>query len=210
MTSSTVELNLMSEQATRRSARMVAIGAVLFAAAIGGILGLVFGRLTGLIAALVVGVPLLLLAVADRRKRVWLDGAMVGRRGIGVRRVDIHRAQRMEIVVTDVRNRRTVGLLVAGPPRNKAVNIAVASYSGVAGVELGILALRKLADAFAGAEHSSGLVYSELLVAQLRAEARGAGAQDRPLHQLAAAAGDGRLARRVPADALVRFVANLD
>lgn len=210
-------LDLVPPASARRTARLIAVAAVVLAAAVGGVVGLIFGRVPGLVAAVVVLVPLLLMAIADRRKRIWLDRTVVHRRGLVTQKVDIRQATRMELVVTNVRGKRTVCVVLAGPPRtgllNKAVSIALASYSGdgqIAGVELGIVALRRLADEFAEAEHSSGLVYSELLVAQLRAEARGADAAQRPLVQIAAAVAEGSLVRRIPTDALVRFVGDLE
>lgn len=205
-----LSVDLVPQAAARRGAVFVAVGAVIVAAAVGGVLGLLAGRTAGLIGAAVVGIPLLLLALSDLRKRVTLAGSTVTVRRIFARSADVHRAEKLELLVTDVRNKRTVSVFVAGPPSNRAVPVALASYSATGGVELGILELRKLADAFAGAEHSSGLVISELLVAQLRAEARGEGLQGRPLYQLAAAVSQGKLARRVHPQALVRFVGDLD
>ena len=53
-------------------------------------------------------------------------------------------------------------------------------------------------------------IYSELLVAQLRSEAKGEPAAERPLYRLAALAPSGRLAQRLRTDAVTRFVASLD
>jgi hypothetical protein len=75
---------------------------------------------------------------------------------------------------------------------------------------LGILVLRKLADVLAGSENTAGLVFSQLLVAQLRAEAKGDAAADRPLYRLASLAPSGKLAQRLKAEAVTRFVASLD
>jgi hypothetical protein len=83
-------------------------------------------------------------------------------------------------------------------------------YAGTGGRELGILMLRRLADALAASENTSGLVFSELLVAQLRAEAKGEPAAERPLYRLASLAPSGRLAQRLKTDAVTRFVASLD
>jgi hypothetical protein len=53
-------------------------------------------------------------------------------------------------------------------------------------------------------------VFSQLLVAQLRAEAKGEAAADRPLYRLASLAPGGRLAQRLKPEAITRFVATLD
>ena len=205
-----VSLDLMPAEMVRRRAMMVMVGAVLLGAAMGGVVGLAGGRLAGLIAAAVVGVPLLLLAYGESRRRSWLADGVVAVRAFGTRRVDLRRLDRIELLITEVRGTRVVGLLVTGAPKGKTVNLAVASYTATGGRELGVLPLRRLADALAGGEDPRGLVFAELLVAQLRAEAREAGGPERPLFRIATLATAGRLAQRLPADAVTRFVATLD
>jgi len=122
--------------------------------------------------------------------------------------VDLRAAERLELVVTDVRGTRTIGLLVSAT--GKTINLPIAIYSGTGGRELGILMLRRLADALAASENTGGLIYSELLVAQLRSEAKGDPAAERPLYRLASLAPSGRLAQRLRTDAVTRFVASLD
>lgn len=204
-----VPLDLGARAAARRSGRSVLAGGVAFGAGSGLLLGFLAGWLPGLVAGVVLGTPLLLLGVGEWRRHIWLEGTTVCQRGLGVRRVDIATAARLELVVADVRRRRTIGMMLAGAPSNKAVSVRLATYSGEAGAELDIVALRRLADALASAQHSSGLVHAELLVAQLRAEARGEGIQGRPMYQLAGATATGRIPRRVGADVLVRFVTDL-
>ncbi len=70
--------------------------------------------------------------------------------------------------------------------------------------------LRRLADSLAGSGDTRGLVFAELLVAQLRAEARGAAVGERPLYKLGSLAPGGRLAQKLRPDAVSRFVATLD
>ena len=210
MSEERVPLDLLPPQAMRRRALMVALGAVILAAAIGGVVGLVGGRWAGLIAAAVVGIPLLLLGFGESRRRTWLDDGVVSLRAFGTRQVDLRRLDRIELVITEVRGTRQVGLLLTGAPKGKTINLAVANYTATAGRELGIVALRRLADALAGGEDPSGLVFSELLVAQLRAEAREAGGAERPLFRIAALAPGGRLAQRLLPEAVTKFVATLD
>ena len=57
---------------------------------------------------------------------------------------------------------------------------------------------------------AAGVVFSQLLVAQLRAEAKGDAAADRPLYRLASLAPSGKLAQRLKPEAITRFVASLD
>jgi hypothetical protein len=204
-----IRLDLLDVATLRRRALMVGAGALVVATAIGGLVGLLGGRLAGLLAAVVVGLPLLLLAWSETRRQSWLAGSEVSVRAFGTRVVDLHQADRLDLLVTDMRGSRTVGLL-AGSPRGRTVNVALAMYAGAGGRALGILPLRRLADALAGTGDARGLVLSELLVAELRAEARGEELGHRPLYRLASLAPAGRLAQRLHPDAVSRFVATLD
>jgi hypothetical protein len=203
-----IALDLLDPKAVRRRARTVAIGALIVAAAFGGLLGLLAGRTAGLVTAAIFAVPLLMLAWSEARRRVWLEGRVLSVRAFGTRSVDLHTADQLDLLVTDVRSARTVGLFVRGG--GKAINLALAIYAGTGGREQGILPLRKLADLLAGRGDAPGLVFSELLVAQLRAEARGLPAADRPLYQLGSMAPTGRLAQKLNPDAISRFVSTLD
>jgi hypothetical protein len=158
----------------------------------------------------VIGLPLILLAWGESRRTVWLSETMVAMRSFGTRRVDLQDANRIELLITQARGTRTLGLLVAGPPRGKTINIALASYTATHASELGIVPLRRLADVLTRSTNTGGLVYSQLLVAQLRAEARNDSLPERPLYQLVAAAPGGRLAQRVGQEAIVRFVGGLE
>ena len=182
--------------------------AVVLGAAVGGITGLIGGQTAGLVAGGVVAAFFLFLAWAAARRRLSLEGTTVVARTIGSKSVDLRTTDRIELMVSDVRGMRTISVLVAQGRRT--INISLAVYSGTGGRELGILPLRKLADALAASENSAGLVFSQLLVAQLRAEARGEAAADRPLYRIAETAPQGKLAQRLSADAITRFVANLD
>ena len=203
-----IPLDLLDPATVRKRSRMVAVGAVMVAGFFGGVLGLIAGRVPGLVAVVIVATPLLLLAWSEARRRVWLQGQVLSVRAFGTRSVDLRAADELDLLVTDVRGSRTVGLFVRGG--GKAINLALAIYAGTGGRELGVFPLRRLADVLAGREDPNGLVFSELLVAQLRAEARGMAAADRPLYQLASLAPGGRLAQKLTPDAVSRFVASLD
>lgn len=201
-------LNL-AEASKRRGCAWLIIP-ILIGAAVGGVVGLIGGRVPGLISAGAVVVVMAAFSFGISRRSVWLEGSHVVARTFGRKRVDLHRAEQIELLITDVRGMRTVGLLITGPPKGKTVNLSVATYSGTGYRELGILVLRRLADVLAGSENTAGLVYSQLLVAQLRAEAKGEAAGDRPLYRLASVAPPGRIAQRLRPDAVSRFVATLD
>lgn len=203
-----VPLTLTEQTSTRRRG-CVALGvALVFGAAIGGLVGLLAGQTAALVTAAVVVALLTLLSWVSGRRTLWLEGDLVVAKAIGRKSVDLRRADRIELLVTDIRGTRTIGLLVGGGGRT--VNLSLAVYAGTGGRELGILVLRRLADILAGSENTAGLVFSQLLVAQLRAEAKGEAAADRPLYRLASLAPTGRLAQRLKPEAVTRFVASLD
>ncbi|MFE3179155.1 hypothetical protein ACFXPA_45600 [Amycolatopsis sp. NPDC059090] len=193
----------------RRRAWSGIFGVVVLAAAFGGIVGLIGGQLPGLIVAAVVAVPLVYVVLYAARRRVWLEGTTLVVRTWGVRRVDLLEAPRLDVVISDVRGNRTVALLVNAGQRRRAVKLDLAVFSGTGGRELGALQLRRLADALLNNTEANGLVFSELLVAELRAEARGDAVAERPLYRLASAAPSGKYLQRFPMEAVSRFVATL-
>jgi hypothetical protein len=203
-----IPLNLTELASARRRGCFAVGAAVIFGAALGGLVGLFAGQTPALITAGIVIVLLSSLSWVSGRRRLWLEGDRIVAKALGSKSVDLRRASGIELMVTDIRGTRTVGLLVSSG--GKSVNLGLAVYSGTGGRELGILVLRRLADILAGSENASGLVFSQLLVAQLRAEAKGDAAADRPLYRLASLAPSGRLAQRLRPEAISRFVASLD
>ncbi|RSD09293.1 hypothetical protein [Amycolatopsis eburnea] len=185
------------------------IGVVIVAAAFGGVAGLIGGTVTGLVVALVIALPLLYVMAVSIRRRVWLEGSTLLVRTWGLRRVDLVTATRLDLVVGDVRGSRTVSLLVNAGQRGKVAKVDLAVFSGTGGRELGILQLRKLANALMNNTEANGLVFGELLVAELKAEARGAGVAERPLYRLASVAPSGKYVQRFTMEAVSRFVATL-
>jgi hypothetical protein len=201
-----VVLDLLPAAVVRRRARGVSVLALVLAAAAGGVVGLVGGRTAGLVAAAVVGLPLLLLALTEARRRTWLTGSVVFVRALGVRRVDLS-AARKDLLVSEVRGQRTVSLLLSAPG-GATVTVALALYTAAGGIELGILPLRRLADALAaGADDAAASVLSGLLVAQLRAEARGEALPERPLYLAAGLVEAGKVVRKVNPGRLAALVA---
>lgn len=205
----TITLDLLDRSTVRRRSRNVAIAALLVGAALGGIVGTIAGPVGFFVTTSIVACPLLVLAYAESRKTYFLRGSRVSSRAFGTRTVDVQGAKTLDVLVTDVRGSRTVSLLVTGPPKDKTLTVALATYAGTGGKELGIYALRRLADALAGTDDPRALVLSELIVAQLRAEARGDAAAERPLYRLASLAPQGRLAQKLHSGDVARFVAAL-
>ncbi|MGP4019958.1 hypothetical protein [Saccharopolyspora sp. 5N708] len=205
----TIPLDLLDRKTIRTRARNVAIAGLIVAAALGGIISLFSGPIGFATTVAIVAIPLLLLAFAESRKTIALRGGELVARALGSRVVEVRNADRLDLFVTDLRGARTVNLLVGGPPKGKAISVSLAMYAGTGGRELGVYALRRLADTLAGSGDTRGLVLSQLIVAQLRSEARGDAASDRPLYRLASVAPPGRMAQRLHPDAVARFVAAL-
>jgi hypothetical protein len=203
-----IPLNLTELASARRRGCVAVSGAVVLGAALGGIVALFAGQTPALVTAGVVIVLLTALSWVSGRRRLWLEGSKVVAKALGHKAIDLRTVDRIELMVTDIRGTRTVGLLLT--TGRKSINMALAVYSGAGGRELGILVLRKLADVLASSENTAGLIFSQLLVAQLRAEAKGDVAGDRPLYRLAALAPAGKLAQRLKPEAVTRFVASLD
>jgi len=203
-----VPLNLMELASARRRGCVALTGAVVLGAALGGIVALFAGQTPALVTAGVVIVLLTFVSWVSGRRKLWLEGTRVVAKAVGRKQVDLRGVDKIELMVTDIRGTRTVGLLLT--ERRKSINLSLAVYSGAGGRELGILVLRRLADVLAGSENTAGLVFSQLLVAQLRAEAKGEAAADRPLYRLASLAPSGKLAQRLKPEAITRFVASLD
>lgn len=203
-----IPLNLMELASARKRGCVALTGAVVLGAALGGIVALFAGQTPALITAGVVIVLLTFVSWVSARRRLWLEGPRVVAKALGRKQVDLRNVDKIELMVTDIRGTRTVGLLLT--EGRKSINLALAVYSGAGGRELGILVLRRLADVLASSENTAGLVFSQLLVAQLRAEAKGDAAADRPLYRLASLAPTGKLAQRLKPEAITRFVATLD
>jgi hypothetical protein len=205
-----VPLDLLPRELVRRRARAVALTAAVLGGATGGMVGWAAGLGAGLAAALLAGGPLALLALGEVRRRSWLVGTAVAARTLGVRRVELRRAGRTELLVSEVRGQRSVSLLVA-ESRRAAVTVPLALYGAAGGIELGVLGLRRLADALAAtaASHPAALVLSGLLVAQLRAEARSVPLAQRPLYLAAALAPASKIVRSVDPGRLATLVAEL-
>lgn len=205
-----VVLAAAGPEARRRALVGGLFGALLFASALGGIAGLIGGRVAGLAVAAVVAVLVLYVVSYNVRRTVWLEGTALLVRTWGVRRVEMADVERIDLLVTDVRGVRTVALLITARGRGPSVKLDLASYSGAGARTLDLFALRKLANALMNAIEANGMVFAELLVAELRAEARGEGLVGRPFYRLAIAAPGGRLAQRYAPETVSKFVTTLD
>lgn len=208
-----VSLDLLDRAMIQKRARLVAIVAVVVALVLGGMVCL-FSVPIGAAVACVVAVPVLLVVYGETRKSFSLDGTRVSSRGFRTRSVELSTAESLDVLVTNLRGVRTVSLLAKAPGNGRAVSVALAMYKdmeqGTGGRELGVYELRRVADALASTPDTHGLVLSELIVAQLKAEARGDGAGSRPLYRIGTLAQQGQVAQRLYPDTVTKFVAALD
>jgi hypothetical protein len=130
----------------------------------------------------VVGAPTVLYAVALRRRRMWVTGTRIhARRLFGERQVEMSAATGVEVLVFPARLSR-IALRVTAGEVSQVVPLAMYTDAG-SGRELHLLGLRRLADALSASQLAAAVAVSEMLVHQLRAEARDAGLEERPLYR---------------------------
>ena len=213
MTEESVGLDLLDRATVRRRARWVALAAVAVGLLVGGVVAL-FSIPIGVAVLIVLVAPVLLTAFGEARRSTTLRGTRLVARGLRTRSVDLAAAGDLGVLVTTMRGMRTVSLMARPAGGGRAVSVGLAMYRpmgerGTGAAELGILELRRLADALAGTADAQALVLSELLVAQLKAEARSEGAEGRPLYRVGELARDGQVAQKIDSQALSSFVAEL-
>lgn len=213
MTEEPVELNLLDRATVRRRARWVALAAVAVGLLVGGVVAL-FSVPIGVAVLIVLVAPVLLTAFGEARRSTTLRGTWLVARGLRTRSVDLADAGGLGVLVTTMRGMRTVSLMAQPAGGGRAVSVGLAMYKpvgrGTGAAELGVLELRRLADALATSGDAQALVVSELIVAQLKAEARSEGAERRPLYRVGELARDGQVAQKIDSQALGSFVADLD
>ncbi|MEU1950296.1 hypothetical protein [Nocardia rhamnosiphila] len=177
-----IGLDLVAPEVYGPVLRRLASIALALALAVGVIAGLLFGPPAGLVAALVVAVPAVGYALAVPRRRLWLRGTAINARTLlGTRSLDIAAVTGVELLIYPGRLSRLVLRLTAGPDR-QVVPLAMYTDAG-SGRELHLLGLRRLADALVRSDLPAALAVADLLVHQLRAEARDAPLPQRPLYR---------------------------
>jgi hypothetical protein len=146
------------------------------------VLALVVSWPVGVLAGVLLVTPAAVYAASVHRRRIWLVGTVIEVRTLlGRRRLDVVDATGVEILVYPGRLSRIVLRVTAGRGR-QVIPLAMYTDAG-SGRELHILGLRKLADALAACRLAAALAVSGMLVGQLRAEARDAGVEQRPLYR---------------------------
>lgn len=158
------------------------------AAGIAAAVGLAVGVLVWLFApwwvaalvALVLAVPPVLFAYAAARRHIRLDGTLLSAGGpFRTVQIDTREIVGVEVIVRVAKISQVILRLNDG--RHRLLSVPLALYTDGGGRELDILPLRRLADALDAGNVAPAAAASAVLVEQLRAEARGAGLQERPL-----------------------------
>lgn len=208
-----VWLELFDPIAARKRLPRVIMVAVVLTIMLGVVSTLLDGFQIGIIVLIIfciLATPVVLFAAGQVRRRIWIENNVLSERRLGTRNIDLRVASKLELLITDLRGVRVINLLCAENNKRRAISVPLAGYAVFGAKELEVLPLRRLADALASSGEADGLVLSELLIAQLRAEARGEAAQGRPLYQLASAVPGGRAAQRIHPGSVSQFVAALD
>ncbi|WP_430335592.1 hypothetical protein [Rhodococcus sp. ACT016] len=161
--------------------RRVAIVSIAIGVVVGGIVAVFAPALVALAVGAVIGLPTAVSALLATRRRIWLEGTTLhSSNGLRRRRVEVAQAATVEFVVRSARISQ-VAIRVGDTRATQTVPLAIYATGG--GRELDVLALRKLADALSASELVPAAAAASVLIEQLRAEARGAGLEERPLYR---------------------------
>ncbi|MFD4181815.1 hypothetical protein [Rhodococcus sp. NPDC058514] len=188
-----VPLDLIPSSLIAPRLRKVALVAVVLGVVVAVVVGFFASTGVAVLVGAIIAVPTALSALLTLRRRIWLTGTTIhARHGLRTRSVDAGRAVSAEVVVRTARVSQ-VGVRI-GDGRS-LVSIPLALYTDDGGRELDLLGLRSLADALNAGDLAPAVAVASVLIGQLRAEARGAGLEERPLYRAVQTA---RGASRVP------------
>lgn len=176
-----VELDLVPVDLIAPRLKKVAVGAV----AVGVLLAVIASFFLPVVLAVVIGVvvavPTAGSAWVGLRRRTWLSGTVIHTRGgLRTRQLSLPALVTAEMQVRTARIDQISLRLYDG---NSRVTIALALYTKGGGRELPILSLRTLADGLWTSELVPAAAIASVLVDQLKAEARDAGLNERPLYR---------------------------
>ncbi|WP_277833441.1 hypothetical protein [Speluncibacter jeojiensis] len=175
-----VALDLVPVELIARQIRRMAAVVVAIALVVAVVCGIFLPWAVAVIVGVVLAVPGLLTAAVALRRRIRLTDTVITARGLRTVRVDAARADVVELLV---RPGRIAQVLLRVADGGRSVTVPLALYAEQGARELPLLAMRRLADALASGESPGAAALSAVLVEQLRAEAREAGAGERPLYR---------------------------
>ncbi|MGF7120935.1 hypothetical protein J2X34_001338 [Rhodococcus sp. BE178] len=161
--------------------RRIAVVSIVIGIVVGAVVAFFADPLVAVAIGAVIGLPTALSALLATRRRMWLDGTVIhASNGLRHRRIEVGKAVSVEFVV---RAGRISQVAVRIGDGRAAQTVPLALYTADGGRELEVLGLRKLADALSASELAPAAAAASLLIEQLRAEARGAGLEERPLYR---------------------------
>ncbi|GAA4472570.1 hypothetical protein GCM10023094_04800 [Rhodococcus olei] len=188
-----VDLDLVPTHLIAPRLRRLAVGAVVFGVVVGAVVGLFTSLTVALVVGALIAVPTAVSALLATRRRMWMTGTVIhAHSGVRTVSVDVAQAVSAELLV---RSGRVSQVALKVGDGSRAVTVPLALYTDDGGRELEVLALRSLADGLVSGELAPAVAMSTALIAQLRAEARGASLEERPLYRAVRLARD---ANRVP------------
>ncbi len=177
-----VSLDLIPAELLRPRARRITLITLLVGAVLGVLVWIVAPGWVAVLVGAVVGLPPALGAFLATRRHLRLRGTVVTLSGVfRSRSVDLASLAGVELLVRVAGVSQAV--LRVNDGRHNLVSVPLALYTKGGGRELDVLALRKLADALAASEIAPAAAVSSVLVEQLRAEARDAALDERPLYR---------------------------
>ncbi|MFY2790551.1 hypothetical protein [Rhodococcus sp. KRD162] len=175
-----IALDLVSADLLAPKLRKVVLGALAVAIVLAVVLALFLPMWVAVVVGVAVGGPVVVSGWLGLRRRVWLDGSRLCSRGIRTRRLKMPEVVTAELTVRTARIDQISLRLYDGRTR---IVVPLALYTNGGGRELPILALRTLADSLWTTELVPAAAIASVLVDQLRAEARDAGLDERPLYR---------------------------
>ncbi|MFD4292320.1 hypothetical protein ACFWQG_03760 [Rhodococcus sp. NPDC058532] len=188
-----VDLDLVPARLITPRLRRLAVFAFLLGVVVGAIVGVFTSVAVGALVGSLLGVPTALSALAATRRRTSMTDTVIhAHSGLRAVSVDVARAVSAELLV---RSGRVSQVALRVGDGDRRVTVPLALYTADGGRELEVLPLRALADGLVSGELAPAVAMSTVLIAQLRAEARGAGLEERPLYRAVQLA---REANRVP------------
>lgn len=176
-----VSLDLVPTDVVAPRLKKIALGAIVLGIIVAAAAAIFLPLAVALLLGAVVAAPVAVSAWVGLRRRIWLaDNVVHVRGGLRTKRLNVPGVVTAEIGVRTARIDQVSLRLNDG---NTRVTIALALYTEGGGRELPILALRGLADALWTSELVPAAAIASVLVDQLKAEARDAGLNERPLYR---------------------------
>jgi hypothetical protein len=177
-----VSLDLLPSHLLLPRARRVALASILLGVVLGVVVWLFVPASIAIALGVAFGLPPAVGAFVVTRRHLRLAGTVLTASGpLRSRSVDLRHLAGVEVLVRVARVSQVI--LRVNDGEHRLVSVPLALYADGGGRELDVLAARRLADALDTAELAPAAAMSSVLVEQLRAEARSAALEERPLYR---------------------------